>query len=70
MKKFLLFLQGCFWLNIGLLPLSFFIGSFATDPPDSTTFDFLKGFLLIQGIPLTVFIIGFLILIVINNKKE
>ncbi|EMA6343475.1 hypothetical protein ACO11K_002256 [Bacillus cytotoxicus] len=70
MKKFLLFLQGCFWLNISLLPLSFFIGGFATDPPDSTAFDFWKGFFFIQGIPLIIFIIGFLILIVINNKKK
>ncbi|PRT01357.1 hypothetical protein C6356_28385 [Bacillus wiedmannii] len=70
MKKFLSFLHGCFWLNIGLLPLSFFIGSFATDPPDSTMFDFWKGFLLIQGIPLIIFIIGFLILVIINNKKN
>ena len=68
MKRFLLFLQGCFWLNICLLPL-FFIGVMATDSPDSTEFDFWKGFLFIQGIPLIVFVIGFFILIVINNKK-
>ncbi|EEM22403.1 hypothetical protein bthur0001_25050 [Bacillus thuringiensis serovar tochigiensis BGSC 4Y1] len=41
----------------------------ATDPPDSTEFDFRKGFLFIQGILLIVFIIGFFILVVINNKK-
>ncbi|WP_459500504.1 hypothetical protein [Bacillus sp. C1] len=70
MKKFLSFLHGCFWLNICLLPLSFFIGGFATDPPDSTELDFWKGFLFIQGIPLIVFIIGFLILVVINNKQK
>ncbi|EJS05848.1 hypothetical protein CQ058_27120 [Bacillus sp. MYb56] len=69
MKRFLLVLQGCFWLNICLLPLSFFIGVMATDPPDSTEFDFWKGFLFIQGIPLIVFVIGFFILVVINNKK-
>lgn len=47
----------------------FFIGVMATDSPDSTEFDFWKGFLFIQGIPLIVFVIGFFILIVINNKK-
>ncbi|MGS0413906.1 hypothetical protein [Bacillus cereus] len=41
----------------------------ATDPPDSTVFDFWEGFLFIQGISLIVFIIGFLILVVINSKK-
>ncbi|EJR02812.1 hypothetical protein ACU80G_21670 [Bacillus mycoides] len=69
MKKILLFLHGCLWLNICLLPLSVFIGGMATDPPDSTVFDFWEGFLFIQGISLIVFIIGFLILVVINSKK-
>ncbi|EOP32836.1 hypothetical protein IK1_06009 [Bacillus cereus VD146] len=70
MKRFLLFLHCCFWLNICLLPISFFIGGMATDAPWSGWREFFCGFLYIQGIPLIVFITGFFILVVINNSSK
>ncbi|OTX80822.1 hypothetical protein BK726_27520 [Bacillus thuringiensis serovar londrina] len=61
-------LHGRLWLNICLLPRSVFIDGMATDSPDNTVFDLWEGFFSIQGISLIVFIIGFLILVVINSK--
>ncbi|MEB8692956.1 hypothetical protein P4H09_29430 [Bacillus cereus] len=52
-----------------MLPRSVFIDGMATDSPDNTVFDLWEGFFSIQGISLIVFIIGFLILVVINSKN-
>ncbi|TBX63472.1 hypothetical protein E0M28_23595 [Bacillus toyonensis] len=60
-------LLGRLWLNICLLTRSVFIDRMATDSPDSTVFDLWEEFFSIQGISLIVFIIGFLILVVINS---
>ncbi|MER2107908.1 MAG: hypothetical protein ABS949_13320 [Solibacillus sp.] len=48
----------CLGINITVMPISLFIGIMATDAPDSNAFDFLKGFLFIQAIPIILFIIS------------
>ena len=48
----------CLGLNITVIPVAVFIGTMATDAPNSDNFDFLKGFLFIQAIPIILFIIS------------
>ena len=48
----------CLGVNITVIPIAVFIGIMATDAPDSNAFDFLKGFLFIQAIPIILFIIS------------
>ena len=58
-------------LNVTAIPIALFIGIMATDAPDSNSFDFLKGFLFIQGIPIILFIISTLkLLFGIKNQKK
>ncbi|AJH57529.1 hypothetical protein DJ43_2651 [Bacillus anthracis] len=47
-------------INILTSPVALFIGGMATDSPYSTVFDFWKGFLFIQGIPLFLLLIAFI----------
>ncbi|PQZ52311.1 hypothetical protein CQZ94_24515 [Bacillus sp. MYb209] len=56
-KNLLLLIYLSLGLNLITAPLAFFIGGMATDPPDSTELDFLKGFLFIQAIPLFILFI-------------
>jgi hypothetical protein len=39
-------------LNLVILPLSFYIGNFETNPPTNTASAFILRFFLIQGLPL------------------
>ena len=54
-KSFFLISLG---VNVTVIPISIFIGIMGTDAPDSNTFDFLKGFLFIQAIPIILFLIS------------
>ncbi|MEC3249775.1 hypothetical protein P9159_24580 [Bacillus cereus] len=56
-KALLLLIYLSLGLNLITAPLALFIGGMATDPPDSTQLDFLKGFLFIQAIPLFILFI-------------
>lgn len=56
-KNLLLLIYLSLGLNLITAPVAFFIGGMATDPPDSTELDFLKGFLFIQTIPLLILFI-------------
>ncbi len=56
-KNLLLLIYLSLGLNLITAPLALFIGGMATDPPDSTQLDFLKGFLFIQAIPLFILFI-------------
>ncbi|MBT2743331.1 hypothetical protein [Bacillus sp. ISL-77] len=61
----------CLGVNLIIIPLSLFIGGMATDAPVSDMFDFFKGFLLVQAIPLVLLIISILrILLSSRNSKE
>jgi hypothetical protein len=61
----------CLGVNLIIIPLSLFIGGMATDAPDSDMFDFFKGFLFVQAIPLVLLIISILrILLSSRNSKE
>ncbi len=57
-------------LNLVVLPVSFFIGGMATDSPGSGIYEFIYGFLYIQGIPLVILLIGVLMLINSIRKKN
>ena len=65
-KSFLLISLG---INIAV-PIAYFIGMMATDAPTSTSVDFLKGFLFIQGIPIILFIISSLLLLLFSSKNQ
>lgn len=56
-------------INILASPVAFFIGVMATDSPDSTTLDFLKGFLFIQAIPLLLLLLSMMWWFIRRNKK-
>ncbi len=56
-KNLLLLIYLSLGLNLITAPLALFIGGMATDPPDSTQLNFLKGFLLIQAIPIFILFI-------------
>lgn len=56
-KNLLLLIYLSLGLNLITAPIALFIGGMATDPPDSTQLDFLKGFLFIQAIPLFILFI-------------
>lgn len=56
-KALLLLVYLSLGLNLLTSPIAYFIGGMATDPPDSTVLDFLKGFLFIQAIPLFILFI-------------
>ncbi|EOP60938.1 hypothetical protein IKQ_06169 [Bacillus cereus VDM053] len=58
--KNLSLIMVCLGINLLASPMAFFIGGMATAPPDSTTLDFLGGFLFIQGIPLLLLLAAFL----------
>jgi hypothetical protein len=52
-------------VNIGVLPISFFIGGMATDADNyskSASLHFLQGFLVVQAIPLILLVISLLII--------
>lgn len=53
------------YINLNVLPLSFFIGIMATDSPTSGTKEFIEGFFFIQGLPL----LSYLMIPFIKNKK-
>jgi hypothetical protein len=59
----------CLGVNLIIIPLSLFIGGMATDAPDSDMFDFFKGFLFIQAIPLVLLLISIL-KILLNSRKS
>ena len=56
-KSFYLICSG---VNLIFIPLSFFIGAFEINAPDSDMFDFIKGFFFGQAIPLVFLIISIL----------
>lgn len=56
-KNLMLLIYLSLGLNLITAPIALFIGGMATDPPDSTQLDFLKGFLFIQAIPLFILFI-------------
>jgi phosphotransferase system glucose/maltose/N-acetylglucosamine-specific IIC component len=60
----------CLGLNILTAPIAFFIGGMATDSPESNYFDFFKGFLFIQMIPLILLIISGLMLLIYKKQKK
>ena len=66
-KSFLLISLG---INIVALPVAYFIGMMATDAPTSTSVNFLKGFLFIQGIPIILFIISLLLLLFSSKNQK
>lgn len=57
-NKNLAFLYLSLGVNVTVLPFSFFIGGMATDSPASGYIDFLKGFLLVQTIPLILLLVS------------
>jgi hypothetical protein len=64
-NKKLRFLFVSLCVNIGVLPISFFIGGMGTDADNdskSASLHFLQGFLVIQTIPLILLFIGLLII--------
>ena len=65
-KSFLLISLG---INIAV-PIAYFIGMMATDAPTSTSVNFLKGFLFIQGIPIILFIISLLLLLFSSKNQK
>ncbi|SMQ80576.1 hypothetical protein SAMN05444673_3923 [Bacillus sp. OV166] len=66
-KSFFLICSG---VNLIITPFSFFIGAFATDAPDSDMYDFLKGFLFVQAIPLVLLIFSILRILLISRKSN
>jgi uncharacterized membrane protein len=65
-KSFFLICSG---VNLIIIPLSFIMGVFGTDAPDSDMYDFLKGFLFVQTIPLVLLIYSIL-RILLNSRKS
>lgn len=59
-------------INLPTLPLALFMSVMGSDAPDSTLFDSLFGFLLIQGIPLLILITNIVLIIKnrLKTKKE
>ncbi|WP_336992669.1 hypothetical protein [Bacillus toyonensis] len=57
-------------INIFASPVAFFIGVMATDPPDSTMLDFLKGFLFIQAIPFLILLLSMMWWLIRRNKEK
>lgn len=53
-------------INIPPFPFAYIAGTLMAGGPDTTIFDFLKGFLLIQGIPLIILITH--IVVIIKNR--
>ncbi|MEK4485685.1 hypothetical protein MHH81_08780 [Psychrobacillus sp. FSL H8-0484] len=66
-KSFFLICSG---VNLIIIPLSLFIGGMATDSPDSNMFDFFKGFIFIQAIPLVLLIISILKILLASRKSK
>ncbi len=56
-------------VNLIIIPFSFFMGVFEANTPGSDMFDFFKGFLFVQLIPLILFIISILRML-INFRKS
>lgn len=54
------FLYLSLGVNVTVLPFSLFIGGMATDSPDSDIFDFIRGFLFVQTIPIIMLFISIL----------
>jgi len=69
-NKSLSYFIFCLGLNILAAPIAFFIGGMATDSPESNFFDFFKGFLFIQTIPLILLIISGLMLLIDKKQKK
>ena len=69
-SKKLSFVMFSLGLNVIATPLALFIGVMATDSPTSTTNNFWAGFLFIQGIPLSILIIGILKWFIIDRRKN
>lgn len=67
-KGLLLLIYLSLGLNLLALPLAYFIGGMATDPPNSTELDFLKGFLFIQAIPLLILFISMTVYFIYKNR--
>ncbi|WP_410985451.1 hypothetical protein [Bacillus cereus] len=57
-------------INILASPVAIFIGGMATDPPDSTEFDFWKGFFFIQAIPLFILLLALVWWFIRRNKEK
>ncbi|SFH98679.1 MULTISPECIES: hypothetical protein [unclassified Bacillus (in: firmicutes)] len=68
--KNLSFVMICLGINILAIPMAFFIGGMATDPPDSTELDFWKGFLFIQGIPLLILLLALVWWFIVGIRKK
>ena len=67
MKSFYLICSG---VNLIFIPFSFFIGVFETNAPDSDKFDYYKGFLFVQVIPLVLLLISILRIVFIKRKAR
>lgn len=68
-KKYYMVLV-CLLINLPFLPVSLFIGIMATDAPDSNIFDFLTGFLIVQGLPILLLIVTIVMTIFDHKKKK
>ena len=69
-SKKLSFVMFSLGLNVITTLMSIFIGVMATASPTSTAKDFWTGFLIIQGLPLLVLIIGILKWFIIDRRKS
>ncbi|UNP84840.1 hypothetical protein [Bacillus mycoides] len=68
--KNLSLIMVCLGINLLTSPMAFFIGGMATAPPDSTTLDFLGGFLFIQGIPLLLLLVALIWWFIRKGKEK
>jgi hypothetical protein len=68
--KNLSLIMVCLGVNLLTSPMAYFIGGMATAPPDSTALDFWGGFLFIQGIPLLMLLVAFLMFICKRKEKK
>lgn len=57
-NKNLSFLYLSLGVNVTVLPFSLFVGGMATDSPDSGHFAFVKGFFLVQTIPVILLLVS------------
>lgn len=68
--KNLIFIMGSLGVNLCTIPVAFFIGVMATDPPDSTKLDFWRGFLFIQAIPLLILLVALIWWLIRKGKEK
>lgn len=68
-KKYYLIL-ACLLINLPFLPVSMFLGIMGAGAPGNNIFDFLMGFLIIQGLPILLLIVTIVITIFDHKKKK